>query len=50
MFWVSIIEGLSQEDIFEKFKSCFEGLGMLKDFQPDINVEENIDENVKPLF
>lgn len=39
------IEGLSQEDIFHKFKPCFEGLGMLKDFQLDIN----IDGNIKPV-
>ena len=36
---------LKEEDIFDKYKSCFEGLGKLKDFQLDIP----IDQNVKPV-
>ena len=36
---------LKQDDIFDKYKSCFEGLGKLIDFQLDIT----IDENVKPV-
>ena len=30
---------LKQEDIFDKYKSCFEGPGKLKDFQLDIPAE-----------
>ena len=36
---------LKQDDFYDKYKSCFEGLGMLKDFQLDIN----IDGNIKPV-
>ena len=36
---------LKQDDIFDKYKSCFEGLGKLIDFQLHIP----IDENVKPV-
>ena len=38
------VNALKQEDIFDQYKSCFEGLGKLKDFQLDIP----IDQNVKP--
>ena len=31
---------LKQEDIFEKYKSCFEGLGKLKDFQLDNPIDQ----------
>ena len=36
---------LKQEYILDKYKSCFEGLGKLKDFQLDIP----IDQSVKPI-
>ena len=39
------INTLKEEDVFEKYKSCFEGLGKLKDFQLNIPV----DQNVKPV-
>lgn len=41
------VNALKQEDIhvYGKYKSCFEELGKLKDFQLDIP----IDQNVKPL-
>ena len=39
------INTLKEEDVFEKYKSCFEGLGKLKDFQLNIP----IDQNVKPV-
>ena len=34
------VNALKQEDIFDKYKSCFEGLGKLKDFQLDIPIDQ----------
>ena len=40
---------LKQEDIFDKYKSCFEGLGKLKDFQLDIPIDQNVKPVAQPM-
>ena len=32
---------MKQKDIFEKYKSCFEVLGKLKNFELDIPIDQN---------
>ena len=36
------VNALKQEDIFQKYKFCFEGLGKLKDFQLDFPIEKDL--------
>ena len=43
------VSALKQEDIFDKYKSCFEGLGKLKDFQPDIPIDQNVKPVAQPM-
>ena len=40
---------LKQEDIFDKYKSCFEGLGKLKDFQLDIPIDQKVKPVAQPM-
>ena len=40
---------MKQEDIFDKYKSCFEGLGKLKDFQLDIPIDQNVKPVAQPM-
>ena len=40
---------LKEEDIFDKYKSCFEGLGKLKDFQLDIPIDQNVKPVAQPM-
>ena len=40
---------LKQENIFEKYKSCFEGLGKLKDFQLDIPIDQSVKPVAQPM-
>ena len=40
---------MKQEDIFDKYKSCFEGLGKLKDFQLDIPIDQNVRPVAQPM-
>lgn len=40
---------LRQEDIFDKYKSCLEGLGKLKDFQLDIPIDQNVKPVAQPM-
>ena len=40
---------LKQEDIFDKYKSCFEGLGKLNDFQLDIPVDQKVKPVAQPM-
>ena len=37
-----VVNVLKQEFIFDKYKSCFEGLGKLKTFQLDISIDQNV--------
>ena len=43
------INVLKQEDIFDKYKSCFEGIGKLKDFQLDIFIDQNVKTVAQPM-
>ena len=43
------VNALKQEDIFDKYKSCFEGLGKLKDFQLDIPIDQNVRPVAQPM-
>ena len=40
---------MKQENIFEKYKSCFEGLGKLKDFQLDIPIDQSVKPVAQPM-
>ena len=40
---------MKEEDIFDKYKSCFEGLGKLKDFQLDIPIDQNVKPVAQPM-
>ena len=40
---------LKEEDIFDKYKSCFEGLAKLKDFQLDIPIDQNVKPVAQPM-
>ncbi|XP_068692945.1 uncharacterized protein [Montipora foliosa] len=40
---------LKEEDIFDKYKSCFEGLAKLKDFQLDIPIYQNVKPVAQPM-
>ena len=40
---------MKQEDIFDQYKSCFEGLGKLKDFQLDIPIDQNVKPVAQPM-
>ena len=40
---------LKQEDIFDKYKSCFEGLAKLKDFQLDIPIDQKVRQVAQPM-
>ena len=35
--------------MFEKYKSCFEGLGKLKDFQLDIPIDQSVKPVAQPM-
>ena len=43
------VNTLKQEDIFDQYKSCFEGLGKLKDFQLDIPIDQNVKQAAQPM-
>ena len=43
------VYALKQEDIFDKYKSCFEGLGKLRDFQLDIPIDQNVKSVAQPM-
>ena len=43
------VNALKQEDIFDQYKSCFEGLGKLKDFQLDIPIDQNVKPVAQPM-
>ena len=40
---------MKQEDIFDKYKSCFEELGKLKDFQLDIPIDQKVKPVAQPM-
>ena len=43
------VNALKQEDIFDKYKSCFEVLGKLKDFQLDFVIDQNVKPVAQPM-
>ena len=40
---------LKQEYIFDRYKSCLEGLGKLTDFQLDIPIDQNVSSVAQPM-
>ena len=40
---------MKQEDIFDNYNSCFEGLEKLKDFQLDIPIDQNVKPVAQPM-